>query len=797
LKYVFLNKVASAGWLILLAAPAALLAQNSPAFFAHHSSGKCLDFGAPPQPSGSPVFLYDCNGSAAQQIQVQEINARHGVILHAGAQVIGVREIPPENTDGSTRSAITAVPADIPLELQSEARLTTLASRQIFALDGDSILLAADRSLVVKAPREHWTNRTQLVLGQRNVTDAEFWTFSTTHGTTPKLTSGFVRVPQEMDLSSALLQAKWGTVIEVDPNTSINVQQYDLALTVPAGVTIRGGRSGVHPGAEIYSPYPSVNTCILPNNEPCILKMLFVAGSDVRITGLRLRGPSPGRDHTLREAEAIVTDAAFNTLVDHNELSEWPGAAVVVLGESDSIVCTSIYSPSRVEKVRIVSNFFHNNERWPTGYGVVMGAGGYSRIERNTFSFNRHAISDDGSALSGYRAWYNLVLNGVPTYSGSESDTGLFGGRGPQQDFDMHGTDPASGSSYVGGVAGDYIESSWNTFLSGGDYNRHNFELRGTPCYYFELHSNVMLEGIGDSIQNDGSASKLIVTADNRFNAPNPTDHLGKGDFDGDGKEDLFLATGAAWYYAPGGSAEWRFLNNMTTLSGSLLFGDFDGDGRTDVFTQSGRDWLVSWGGTSPWEKINESDAQMTDFVIGDFDGDGRSDVFYADGQQWRLSGGGVELFEFLNYSSYRVPDLRFGDFNGDGKTDVFGIEANQWSVSYGGTSHWSPLPHTLTSSVAGLMVADFNGDGRADIATFVPVFSTPPFAVMAALKIAFAGASDWATVRTFTSPVPLAAIGRFSGAPGADIIMWNQNYLSILVGGAGTPQRWSLQDAR
>jgi hypothetical protein len=115
-------------------------------------------------------------------------------------------------------------------------------------LDGDSILLAANRSLVVKAPSGHWTNRTQLVLGQRNLTDAEFWTFPAIDRNTPKLTRGFVRVPQEMDFASALLQAKWGTVIEVDPNASINVQQYDLALNVPAGVTIRGGRTGVHPG---------------------------------------------------------------------------------------------------------------------------------------------------------------------------------------------------------------------------------------------------------------------------------------------------------------------------------------------------------------------------------------------------------------------------------------------------------------------------------------------------------------------------------------------------------------------
>jgi hypothetical protein len=42
----------------------------------------------------------------------------------------------------------------------------------------------------------------------------------------------------------------------------------------------------------------------------------------------------------------------------------------------------------------------------------------------------------------------------------------------------------------------------------------------------------------------------------------NPTNHVGVGDFDGDGADDLFLATGAAWYYSPAGRAEWRFLSS-------------------------------------------------------------------------------------------------------------------------------------------------------------------------------------------------------------------------------------------
>jgi hypothetical protein len=43
------------------------------------------------------------------------------------------------------------------------------------------------------------------------------------------------------------------------------------------------------------------------------------------------------------------------------------------------------------------------------------------------------------------------------------------------------------------------------------------------------------------------------------------------------------MATAAAWYYSPGGVAEWRYLNAQADAIGNLRFGDFDGDGRTDV----------------------------------------------------------------------------------------------------------------------------------------------------------------------------------------------------------------------
>jgi hypothetical protein len=159
-----------------------------------------------------------------------------------------------------------------------------------------------------------------------------------------------------------------------------------------------------------------------------------------------------------------IRDSAFNSTIDHNDMSDWTNAAVEVNADNPSTDCTSLFPPSRPKRVRVVRNFLHHNERWGSGYGVVMGDG-YARIERNTFASNRHAIADDGTTLSGYRAWFNLVLTDVPTYSASESDTTW--GRGPQQDFDMHGRDPVTGAAKEGGVGGDYLEIVRNTFLAG------------------------------------------------------------------------------------------------------------------------------------------------------------------------------------------------------------------------------------------------------------------------------------------------------------------------------------------
>ncbi len=89
-------------------------------FYARNYGGKCLDFGAPPQVSGSPVYLYGCNGTIAQQLRLVEINDRHEVRLYAGSKVVGVRDNG-EKENGFSTTSYGNKEISLELQLQNEA----------------------------------------------------------------------------------------------------------------------------------------------------------------------------------------------------------------------------------------------------------------------------------------------------------------------------------------------------------------------------------------------------------------------------------------------------------------------------------------------------------------------------------------------------------------------------------------------------------------------------------------------------------------------------------------------------
>jgi len=611
------------------------------------------------------------------------------------------------------------------------------------------------------------------------------------------------------ELVAELSTAGQNTVIDLGRSGVFDFTQISTPVRIPGGVTIRGSRRGTLSGPFLFE--------IVTRSQPQRDRDIFeIQDENVRITGIQLQGASPDPKEDIGHRIGIHIDHFEGTpkgydphvIIDHNDISMWTEAAVEVDGGDCDGRCSSGPAKScppqditRQHNIRIVRNLIQLNRNDPGGgYGVVLGNGAYPSIDRNTFISNRHSIAGDGSTRAGYSAFFNLVQTAAANNP-------------PQQDFDMHGEEHGDGGHWYGGYAGSEIDIGRNTFLG----RRINFELRGKPCALDSFIFNTLRQNQTDAFlwyyfngnHHDGSSfPDWLDVHDNEFNSDDPTEHLGTGpnvaarlDFDGDGRDDLFLATGQAWYYSSGGVAEWRFLSDASEKANQVLFGDFDGNGRTDVFLKNGRDWVVSWGGISgKRQKINESDGQIGDFAIGDFDGDGRADVFYADGHAWFLSSGGVAPFKKLDTSSYRIPDLRFGDFNGDGKTDVFGVVNGQWMVAHSGTSHWQPLRPKLTDSVAGLVVADFNADGRADVAT--SSCARGKLGGYCDWKVSYSGTGDWTKLRRFSWRLPLTAavaIGRFALDERAGVLIWADpdNYLIHVLGGAVVPRRWSRQDMR
>ncbi len=86
---------------------------------------------------------------------------------------------------------------------------------------------------------------------------------------------------------------------------------------------------------------------------------------------------------------------------------------------------------------------------------------------------------------------------------------------------------------------------------------------------------------------------------------PTPLHDLRFGDFDRDGRTDVFnaLAIGGTyqWRYSSGGVAGWQNLAADPTAPADLRFGDFNGDRWTDVFSISGGQFRYSPSGTGGW----------------------------------------------------------------------------------------------------------------------------------------------------------------------------------------------------
>jgi hypothetical protein len=302
----------------------------------------------------------------------------------------------------------------------------------------------------------------------------------------------------------------------------------------------------------------------------------------------------------------------------------------------------------------------------------------------------------------------------------------------------VHGT----GDNGFGGEAGDEIRYDRNSF----QYRKDNaIKIRGRPREGVYILRNVFahehlrdhwdaVQGV-DAIQLQNEDETAHVESGDNENITN-TDTFGEYgvcDFDADGIDDLFLATGATWWYSSSGKYHWSFLNTSSTRKKDLRFGYFDDDDRCDVLTESsasGR-WLISSGGTGGWELLEPLQggiergfkAPLKDVVFGRFNPNDLSNARRTTHAFWRKENGAWYVtplwnpdgWEYIGGSDVPMSKLRFGDFTGDGVTDVLAVYHGRWAISQSARTTWREINPNLGDPVAGLYIANMDSDDNID----------------------------------------------------------------------------------
>jgi hypothetical protein len=559
------------------------------------------------------------------------------------------------------------------------------------------------------------------------------------------------------ELSAALAAAKPNDVVYVADDARIDLSQQSLCI--PEGVTLASGRGrNGSPGGLLFVTVTESKA------------MLRACGDDVRITGLRLQGWEPdqcppewpnactGTNNGINCRDCMprsrgVQAKSFDRLeVDNSDLSGWTYGAIELVDSLDNVVH---------------HNYIHHNQRQGLGYGVVLSNvtdPATVLIEYNRFDYNRHSVAGSGAVGQSYEARHNLALTGANGHV-----------------FDMHGIDEAKDDGTP--WAGTRMLIHNNTVLAD-----HVIALvvRGRPTEGSWLYANCLARNkASDAAQQTNFLGNFWVDQSPTGNAPNAygqsasdcetvrfcssggaqspwrylaasgygLSSLGFGDFDGDGKTDVFRPDGSAWWWLSGGAGGWQKLNTSSATLGSVAFGDFNGDGKTDVFRADGTNFLVSYGGTGSWTTLSASPHAFSELRFGDFNGDGKTDVFRADGTTWWWRSGGAGSWQALNSSGVTVANLAIGDFNGDGKADVFRANGTNFSVSYGGTGSWTTL-NTSSYGLSVLRFGDFDGDGKTDVLR--------PDGTR--WNVSWGGTSAWKTLAVASEDLSQFALGDFDG---------------------------------
>src|SRR5439155_690451 len=205
------------------------------------------------------------------------------------------------------------------------------------------------------------------------------------------------------------------------------------------------------------------------------------------------------------------------------------------------------------------------------------------------------------------------------------------------------------------------------------------------------------------------------------------------GDFNGDAKPDLAVATGGGVLVLLNND-DGTFRSPMSYGAGSspysVAVGDFNGDGQADLVVGktilegvvTDVPLLLGKGdGTFQTPLNSRAGYSPSAVAVADFNGDGRADLVTANsgsGDVSILLGNGDGTFRAaVNYwVGAIVASVAAGDFNGDGKPDLAVATGGGVSVLLNDDDGTFSAPVSYGGGGNFVTVADLDGDGKLDL---------------------------------------------------------------------------------